>query len=114
MFGKNPVFFPAEKSVIFLCRKITYFSVWKNRGFLYWPSGTGQWTLDGTARDAGQWTVDSGQWTVDSGQWTTGQLGTARDSSGQLGTADKWTLDKWTLDKWTVDGTEWTELLSLL
>ena len=100
--------------------------MWKNQGFslavLYW-------TLDGTARDSGQWTEglsSGGQWTVDkwtSGQWTvdrrTVQYGTMGHWTGHP-VLDNGTLDglsctgQWTLDKWTVDGTEWTEALSLL
>ena len=97
MFGKNPVFFPAEKSVIFLCRKIAYFSVWKNRIFLYGLCpvlDSGQLgTLDSGQRDAGQWTdglssmgqwdtgravlywtdAARGRWTVDAGQVDSGR-----------------------------------------
>ena len=113
LFGKNPVFFPAEKSIIFLCRKISYFSVWKNRGFLlavlYWTVDTGRdssgrWTVDGTvdrtARDSGR---DSGT-ARDSGQWTDGL-----SSMGQLNTGRAilyWTdaaRGRWTVDAGQVD-----------
>lgn len=58
------------------------------------------WTLDGTARGSGQWT----EGLSNSGQRDTGRAilywtDAARDS-GHGG--------------WTVDGTEWTEVLSLL
>ena len=56
LFGKNPVFFPAEKSIIFLCGKISYFSVWKNRGFFVSRPVLDSGRDNGTARDAGQWT----------------------------------------------------------
>ena len=82
------------------------------------------WTLDGTAGqlDSGQWTVDSGQWTVDSGQWTvdSGQTDCPVVDNGTLygssctGQTQPGAAGQWTLDKWTVDGTEWTEVLSLL
>ena len=51
------------------------------------------WTVDGTAGQRDSGTLD--------GPSCTGQK--------RLGAAGQWTLDKW-----TVDGTEWTELLSLL
>ena len=78
---------------------------------LYWTVDTGR--DNGTARDAGQWTVDSGQWTVDRrtvqygamGHWT-GHPVLDRGGSGQWTEAAR--------DSWTVDGTEWTEALSLL
>ena len=92
--------------------------MWKNRGFssgknaiffcvknigillavLYW---TVDGTVDGTTRDAGQWTVDSGQWTVDSGQWTvdsgqwTGHSVLDRGSPGPLDNG-RWTSGQWT------------------
>ena len=83
---ENSVFSCVEKCCIFVGRPVL------DSG----RDSSGRWTVDsgrdnGTARDAGQWTVDSGQWTVDSGQWT---------------------VDKWTSGQ--VDGTEWTEALSLL
>lgn len=106
LFRKNPIFFPAEKSVIFLCRKITYFSVWKNRvflraentiifvwknrGFLYWPSGTGHWT--GQRDSSGRWTVD--RRTVQyrtMGHWT-GHPVLDRCSPGPLDSG-RWTVD---------------------
>lgn len=96
------MYFGAEKSYIFPCGKISYFSVQKNNIFFcVKKSGifvgrpvldTGQWT----ARDAGQWTEGLSS----SGQWDTGRA-----------------VLYWTeaaRDSWTVDGTEWTELLSLL
>ena len=76
-----------------MCRKIAYFSVWKNQEFLLavlyrtvdtGRDSSGRWTVD-----SGQWTaghlgtVDSGQWTVDSGQWT-GHPVLDRGGSGQL------------------------------
>lgn len=102
LFRKNPVFFPAEKSVIFLCGKITYFSVWKNQGFLL---AVLYWTVD-SERDSGQ--RDTGQ--LDSGQRTDGLSNTGQRDTGRA-------ILYWTgavRDSWTVDGTEWTEVLSLL
>ena len=57
-----------EKSCIFLRRKITYFSVWKNQGFLL---AVLYWTVDSGQKDCpvvGNGTLDSGQWTGQSGQ----------------------------------------------
>ena len=103
---------------IFYVGKILYFSLWKNQGFLCWPSCTGHWTgqRDSSGQlDSGQWTVDSGQWTVDSGQTDCPVVdnGTLYGSSC-TGQTQPGAAGQWTLDKWTVDGTEWTEVLSLL
>ena len=77
----------------------------------------------GTARDSsGRWTVDSGQWTgqrdsgtVDSGQKDCPVVGNGTlDGPSCTGQTQPGADGQWTLDKWTVDGTEWTELLSLL
>ena len=97
----------------------------KNQEFLlavlYW---TVDGTVDGTAGQLGT----AGQWTVDR---RTVQYGTM----GQLGTTGQWTEGLSSMGQrdtgrailywieaardsghggWTVDGTEWTELLSLL
>ena len=82
--------------------KIAYFSVGKNRVFLL---AVLYWTVDSGRDSSGRWTADSGL--SSSGQRDTGRAilywtEAARDSG------------QWTLDKWTVDGTEWTEVLSLL
>lgn len=74
MFGKNPIFFPAEKSVIFLCKNNVFFCVEKYYNFLsailYWTADSGQRTVDsgqailywtGATRDS--WTVDGTEWT---------------------------------------------------
>ena len=90
------------------------FFVWKNRGFfvlaiLYWTVDSGQWTAD-----SGQRTADSGQRTADSGQRTE-----VLSRTGQRDT--EWAILYWTETArdsghggWTMDGTEWTEVLSLL
>lgn len=76
--------------------KIAYFSVWKNAVFSSVENrvfllAVRYWTLNGTARDAGQWTE---------GLSSSGQRDTER------------AILYWTeaaRDSWTVDGTEWTE-----
>ena len=102
LFKKNPVFFPVEKSVIFLRRKINYFSVWKNKVFLL---AVLYWTVDGTTGQLG--TLDSGQLgTLDSGQWTVDRR------TVQYGTMGHWTghpvLDRIGSGQWTVDSGQWT------
>ena len=66
---------------------------------LYWTVDTGQWTLDGTARDSGRAVLYWTEAARDSGRAVLYWTEAARDSGHGV---------------WTVDGTEWTEVLSLL
>lgn len=81
--------FPCGKINYFSVWKIAYFSVWKNRGFLL---AVLYWTVDGTARDSsGQLgTLGSGQ--KDCPVWDNGALdGPFCTGQKRLGTGGQWT-----------------------